>query len=139
MEEEFVVNKAVEDPAFQLFSDPLFLFTNMFEAEVKVDEKKKKFLAYISLKGFFMPYNLVLEGHTYKSENKVTHSFIILDFAKYRDGTIRVIKESNALRTYIYMHLPLEFINKHVLKKRMMKFYHNFDEIIRVERIKRKI
>ncbi|BFH73852.1 hypothetical protein SJAV_17960 [Sulfurisphaera javensis] len=64
MEEEFIINHEMEDEVFKsLFSDPDFVFANIFKGEVKFDKEKRKFTAYIPLKGFFIPYNLVLEVH----------------------------------------------------------------------------
>ena len=139
METRFEIRRNLDDDVFYLFARPEFLFTNMFKAEVAVDEKKKKFIAKIPLKTFFLPFELVLEGHSYASARKIVHAFIIPDFAKHRDGIVRIEKLGNLLSFHIKIDLPLNFIHSLVLKKRIWNFRPNFDEIVRIERIKRKI
>ena len=138
METKFEIRKNLEDDVFYLFAKPDFLFTNMFKAEVTIDEKKK-FTAKIPIKGFLLPFELVLEGYSYSSARKITHVFIIPDFAKHRDGVVRIEKYGGILSFYIKMDLPLSTIYSLVLKKRIWNFRVNFDEIVRIERIKRKI
>jgi len=81
----------------------------------------------------------VLEGLSYASARKITHAFIIPDFAKHRDGVIRLEKYGDLISFYINMDLPLNTIYSAFLKKRIWSFRLNLDEIVRIERIKRKI
>jgi len=44
METKFEIRKNLEDEVFYLFTKPDFLFSNMFKAEVTVDDRKRSSL-----------------------------------------------------------------------------------------------
>ncbi|BFH73851.1 hypothetical protein SJAV_17950 [Sulfurisphaera javensis] len=77
--------------------------------------------------------------YIYVSGNKINYVFIIPDFAKHRDGIIRFINENKSIRIYLNLTLPLDILYSISIKRRVRDFIANFDEIIRLERIKKKV
>lgn len=136
MEYKFQLHKNVEDATFHLLAKPEFLLEKVLGAEVKFIDKK--YVANVPLSALFLSFNLVLQGHVYGSSRTIIYAFVIPDFAKHRDGIIRIERRSY-LTFHIRMDLPLNWLYSISLKKRIEKFRENFDEIIRLERIKRKV
>lgn len=123
----------------ELLSDPHFTFKNVLGAD-KVETQNGKIKAEIPLKGlFFLPYNLVIYSTRFSSHSSVKYIMEIADFEKPRLGELEFSVSKCLLKVRFVVDLPIEFILAKKLLKKVKNFEENFEEIIRLERIKRKI
>jgi hypothetical protein len=122
-----------------ILSDPFFLFPAMLKA-TNVEKIDNKYKVEIQIKGvFYLPFNLITYVTRYTSITSVNYVVNIADFAEHRWGNIKIDVEDKKMKLDLDIPLPLDFINSKILGKRIKEFEKNFNELIRVERIKRKI
>lgn len=123
----------------ELLSDPHFTFKNVLGAE-RVETQNGKIKVEIPLKGlFFLPYNLVIYSTRFSSRSSVRYVMEIADFEKPRLGELEFSVSKCWLKVRFVADLPIEFVLAKQLLKKLKKFEENFEEIIRLERIKRKV
>lgn len=122
-----------------ILSDPFFLFPSMLKA-TNVEKIDNKYKVEIPIKGiFYLPFNLIIYVTRYTSINSVNYVVNVADFAEHRWGNIRFDIEDKKIKLNLDISLPLDFINSKILEKRVKEFKEKFNELIRIERIKRKI
>jgi len=123
----------------ELLSDPHFTFKNVLGAD-KVETQNGKIKAEIPLKGlFFLPYNLVIYSRRFSSRSSIKYVMEIADFEKPRLGELEFSVSKCWLKVRFVADLPIEIVLAKQLLKKVKNFEENFEEIIRLERIKRKI
>ncbi|MUM65098.1 DUF3211 domain-containing protein [Acidianus infernus] len=122
-----------------ILSDPFFLFPSMLKA-TNVEKIDNKYKVEIPIKGiFYLPFNLIIYVTRYTSINSVNYVVNVADFAEHRWGNIWFDIEDKKIKLNLDISLPLDFINSKILEKRVKEFKEKFNELIRIERIKRKI
>ncbi len=125
--------------ALPILSDPYFLFPSMLKA-TNVEKMENKYKVEIPIKGiFYMPFNLVIYVTEYTSLDSVNYVINVADFAEHRWGNMKIDVKEDKVKIDLDISLPLDFINSKILGKRIKKFGEKFNELIRIERIKRKI
>ncbi|BDC18581.1 STK_08120 family protein [Acidianus sp. HS-5] len=125
--------------ALSILSDPYFVFSAMLKA-TSVEKVENKYKVEIPIKGvFYIPFNLITYVTEYTSINSVNYVINVADFAEHRWGNIRFDVEDKKIKLDLDISLPLDFINSKILGKRIKEFEEKFNELIRIERIKRKI
>jgi hypothetical protein len=123
----------------ELLSDPHFTFKNVLGAD-KVETQNGKIKAEIPLKGlFFLPFNLVIYSRRFSSRSSIKYVMEIADFEKPRLGELEFSVSKCWLKVRFVADLPIEIVLAKQLLKKVKNFEENFEEIIRLERIKRKI
>ena len=123
----------------ELLSDPHFTFKNVLGAD-KVETQNGKIKAEIPLRGlFFLRYNLVIYSTRFSSRSSIKYVMEIADFEKPRLGELEFSVSKCWLKVRFVADLPIEIVLAKQLLKKVKTFEENFEEIIRLERIKRKI
>ncbi|MEJ2777372.1 STK_08120 family protein [Stygiolobus sp. RP850M] len=123
----------------ELLSDPHFTFKNVLGAD-KVETQNGKIKAEIPLRGlFFLRYNLVIYSTRFSSRSSIKYVMEIADFEKPRLGELEFSVSKCWLKVRFVADLPIEIVLAKQLLKKVKTFEENFEEIITLERIKRKI
>ena len=134
MREEIEIEEKDAEVILPIFSDPSFLFPNLLKAEsVKVEGKS--FSAIIPLS--FLSGTITVQGNVYAGASQVRYIFFVVGFDK--GGIIEISAGEGKLKIKVEIDAPLGFISERTLKSRLEKFKRNAEEIIRLERIRRKI
>jgi len=121
-----------------IFTDPNFLFSSLFQATT-VKSDAKSFSAEVPLSKLLGGGSIVFYGNVYSSPNLVVYVFHVAGFDGSKGGRIEISVEEGRLKINVEIDVPLGFLNERTLKSRLEKFKKNADEIIRLERIRRKI
>ncbi|NON61259.1 STK_08120 family protein [Acidianus sp. RZ1] len=119
----------------KIFADPEFLLPNLLGREmVKVDGKE--FTAQIPMRGGGA---MIAFGSIMVSSNSVTYFIDIAGYGKGKGGKIKLTLNSSTIRIEIDMKLPIEILNAGVIKGRVKDFKTKIEELLRQERIRRKL
>ncbi|EZQ11716.1 hypothetical protein CM19_00565 [Candidatus Acidianus copahuensis] len=118
----------------KILLDPVFVFKNMFEATT-VNLENDSFTANIKI-GLteYIVYGRVITG-TYK----VRYILNLAGYGNDKTGVLLFDITDRVIDISLEMKIPLEFLSSRNLKKRISKFKENFDELVRLERINKKI
>jgi len=135
MKEEIEIKEKEAEVILPIFSDPSFLLPNLLGAE-EVKVEGKAFTAIIPLS--FFTGAIVIQGSVYEGAAQVRYIFFIAGFED-KSGRIEISAEKEKVKIKVEINAPLGFLNERVLKTRVKKFEKNAEEMIRLERIKRKI
>jgi hypothetical protein len=122
----------------ELFKDPVFTFGNLLGAEVK--EGTGEYRVGIPVKGlFYLPFEIVFYTRRFASERKVSYIAYSPDLTRNRWGSLQIAYENKTLNINLEIEFPFEPISSLILERRIKKSLKNLEEIVRIEKIKRKI
>jgi len=121
-----------------IFADPSFLLTNLLGA-INVQVKGNDFTAEIPLSTLLGKATMVAYGKVLTSTNIITYVVNIAGYGGDKGGKIKVSINSGKISIEIELDIPLSFLNSRMIKERINEFRNRADELIRLERIKRKI
>ena len=123
---------------FTIFADPSFLLTNLLGA-INIEVKGNDFTAEIPLSTLLGRAPIVAYGKIFASANTATYVINIAGYGPDKGGKIKVSIEAGKIVIEVELNIPLSFLNNRVIKARMNEFKDKANELIRLERIKRKI
>jgi len=121
-----------------IFADPSFLLTNLLGA-INVQVKGSDFTAEIPLTTLLGRATMVAYGKVLTSANIITYVVNIAGYGGDKGGKIKASINSGKISIEIELDIPLSFLNSRVIKERINEFRNRADELIRLERIRRKI
>lgn len=127
-----------DESILPIFSDPNFLFSQLFGATT-VKSDGKTFSAEIPLSKLLGGNSVVFYGNIYSSPSSVIYAFHVAGFEGNKGGRITINAVEGKIRISLELDIPLGFLNERAIKSRIERFKKNADEIIRLERIRRKI
>ena len=133
-----ITGNEYDETILPIFADPNFLLTNLLGA-INVQVKGNEFTAELPLSTLLGRATMVAYGKIFTSVNIVTYVVNIAGYGGNRGGKIKVIINSGKISIEIELDIPLSFLNSRVIKERINEFRNRADELIRLERIKRKI
>lgn len=118
----------------KILSDPVFVFKNMFEA-LTVNLENDSFTANIKI-GLteYIVYGRVITGIY-----KVRYILNVAGYGSDKAGVLLFDITEREININLEMKIPLEFLSSRNIKKKISKFKENFDELVRLERINKKI
>jgi hypothetical protein len=121
-----------------IFSDPNFLLPNLLGA-INVDFKENDFRAEIPMSLLFGKGTYVIYGKIMSSLSSVIYVINVAGYGPDKGGKIRIDLQKGKVTISISLSIPIEPINSRVIKSRIKEFKNKANELIRLERIKRKI
>jgi len=133
-----LVGSDYDERLLPIFADPSFLLTNLLGA-INIEVKGNDFTAEIPLSMLLGRATMVAYGKIFTSANTVTYIINIAGFGPDKGGKIKVSIETGKIVIEVELNIPLSFLNTRVIKGRINEFKDRANELIRLERIKRKI
>jgi len=121
-----------------IFADPTFLLTNLLGA-INVQVKGNDFTAEIPLSTILGRATMITYGKILASANIITYVVNIAGYGGDKGGKIKVSINPGKIIIEVELDIPLSFLNSRVIKEKISEFNNKADELIRLERIKRKI
>ncbi|AKA74393.1 DUF3211 domain-containing protein [Saccharolobus solfataricus] len=121
-----------------ILADPNFLITNLLGAS-NVDIKEGDFTAEVPLSALLGKATIVIYGKVFRSLNSITYVINVAGYGPDKGGKIRVQLEKGKIIIDVEFNIPLGFLNARLIKSRIADFKNKANELIRLERIKRKI
>nr|WP_225968790.1 STK_08120 family protein [Sulfolobus islandicus] len=114
-----------DEKLIPIFADPKFLLTSLLGANIQVNN------------GFFEGkiVNYGIHGRVFISYGVVTYIIFIKD----KGGKIRVTASKGKILIDIDLSIPLEILNSGLIRRKIDDFKKKAYELIRLERIMRKI
>ena len=125
----------LDESLTQIFADPNFLLPNLLGA-INVDVKEKSFWCEIPI---FGKSTIVIYGRVLSSQNSVIYVIKVAGYGEDKGGKIAVNLSRGKIKISVDLNIPMERLSSRYLKSRINYFKTNISELIRVERIKRKI
>ncbi|MEM3275725.1 STK_08120 family protein [Saccharolobus sp.] len=118
--------KDYDEKLIQIFADPKFLLPNLLGATIQVNN------------GFFEGKILKYEIHGRVFTSTTTVTYVIF-LKKENGGKIKIIIAEGRLTMDIEIIIPFEKLNSWKIKRKIDEFKKKADELIRLERIVRKV
>ncbi|MCH4816360.1 MAG: DUF3211 family protein [Saccharolobus sp.] len=121
-----------------IFADPNFLMPNLF-GTLNVEVKGSDFTAEVPLSTLLGKATMVIYGKIFTSLNSVTYVINVAGYGPDKGGKIRIQLDRGRVVMDIEFNIPLGFLNARLIKSRINDFRDKASELIRLERIKRKL
>jgi len=121
-----------------IFADPSFLLTNLLGA-INVQVKGNDFTVEIPLSTLLGRATTIAYGKILTSVNIITYVVNIAGYGGDKGGKIKVSINPGKIIIEVELDIPLSFLNSRVIKEKISEFKNKADELIRLERIRRKI
>nr|WP_252973211.1 STK_08120 family protein [Saccharolobus solfataricus] len=101
--------------------------------------KEGDFTAEVPLSALLGKATIVIYGKVFRSLNSITYVINVAGYGPDKGGKIRVQLEKGKIIIDVEFNIPLGFLNARLIKSRIADFKNKANELIRLERIKRKI
>lgn len=121
-----------------IFADPNFLLPNLLGA-LNVEVKENEFKGEIQMSILFGRSTFLIYGNVIVSQNYVTYIINIPGYGPDKGGRIKISISKGKITIDIDLGIPIESLNSRQIKKKIKEFEKNANELIRIERIRRKI
>ncbi|WP_338598713.1 STK_08120 family protein [Sulfolobus tengchongensis] len=121
-----------------IFADPQFLLPNLLGA-LNVEVNGNDFKAEIPMSILFGRGTFLIHGKIFTSLNSITYVINVAGYGPDKGGKIRIDFNKNVIKIDISLNIPAETLNGRIIKGKVKEFKSNANELIRLERIKRKI
>ncbi|MUM65066.1 DUF3211 domain-containing protein [Acidianus infernus] len=123
------------DALLTLLSDPSFVLPKIFKSIKKIETTNSRFSATASYLGLTHEVN----GNVFRSVNEISYVFILRHGKDTGSGKLSFIISNNKVDIIFEYEGWMERLSQSIIIKWIKEFCSNFEEDIRIERIKRKL
>jgi len=123
------------DALLTLLSDPSFVLPKIFKSIKKIETTNSSFSGTASYLGLTHEIN----GNVFRSVNKVSYVFILRHGKDTGSGNLNFIISNNKVDIIFEYEGWMEKLSQSIIIKWIKEFCRNFEEDIRIERIRRKL
>jgi hypothetical protein len=140
MRESFqIICNNCPDDIIKIFADPSFLLSNLLGVKNIELKDNGTFVGELTTSTLLGKSRMIINGRVISSLTSATYIVDIVGYGANKGGKINVKKDGGIITIELDLSLPFEIANKGVIMRHIAYFRNNFNEIIRLERIKRKI